>query len=407
MIIERRIKPRLFLHIGTEKTGTTTIQEFLYLNSNKLYEHGFYVVQTGGNKNHRFLVANSMNDSKYDDFFMAKGIDNLVDRKRLLEKFRDEFNEEMSSLPKNIHTVIVSSEHFHSRLNSKEEVAKFHEFISPYFSDIKICCYIREQYAMASSWYSTIIKSGGVLSFNEHLESCKPENIYYNHFNMISLWEDQFSRASVNLRLFDRESFLNRNLLDDFTAQLSEELVDKVNKVIKLENESIDRMGQLIGRAINSVFSVFEPGGGSNRLRNRCFTILSELSAGSGEQVSPEKQRQIFESFENSNDALRERYFSEIETLFKFNIKAVDNSSIDEDKLILLLSTILEDLDKEYRGRLLTENNANLLRDAALQLESQDLKMSYNIMKLAKICRPKGDVINQKLREYSNNIESR
>lgn len=46
----------LILHIGTPKTGTTTLQKWLYSNKNKLPEHGIFLSEVSGKVNNRRLV---------------------------------------------------------------------------------------------------------------------------------------------------------------------------------------------------------------------------------------------------------------------------------------------------------------------------------------------------------------
>ena len=50
--------------------------------------------------------------------------------------------------------------------------------------------------------------------------------------------------------------------------------------------------------------------------------------------------------------------------------------------------------------RKLNEADVNMIRDTALLLENIDIKLSYNLMKLAQKERPKGPFINKKAVEY-------
>ena len=59
-----RPKPRLLLHIGSQKTGTTSIQQFLARNRSILSERGFYVPDYVGGANHRHAVFLAENSNK-------------------------------------------------------------------------------------------------------------------------------------------------------------------------------------------------------------------------------------------------------------------------------------------------------------------------------------------------------
>ena len=65
---------KAIVHIGTEKTGTTSIQRYLYLNRKKLKNSGFHFIQSAGNTNNRAIPAYCISDDRNDDFFRVEGI---------------------------------------------------------------------------------------------------------------------------------------------------------------------------------------------------------------------------------------------------------------------------------------------------------------------------------------------
>ena len=52
---------------------------------------------------------------------------------------------------KNFKAFIITSEHFHSRLKTVEELSKLKYFLDKHFKQIKIICYLREQSSLFSS----------------------------------------------------------------------------------------------------------------------------------------------------------------------------------------------------------------------------------------------------------------
>ena len=128
---------KLYLHIGTEKTGTTSIQSFLDKNRGVLSDNGFHLLACGGKKNQRAIPSYCMADDHYDDYFLDRQIDNIEKKQKFRKKIYEAFNEEMNSLGGSVHSVIISSEHFHSRLESRAEVERFKQLMSDYFSEIK------------------------------------------------------------------------------------------------------------------------------------------------------------------------------------------------------------------------------------------------------------------------------
>ena len=76
------------LHIGTEKTGTSTLQEFFYQNKLNLAKNDIFFPETFGKKNHIKLSAYACSDNKKDDVRITLGLINL----KLIKDFRHEID---------------------------------------------------------------------------------------------------------------------------------------------------------------------------------------------------------------------------------------------------------------------------------------------------------------------------
>lgn len=59
----------LIIHIGTEKTGTTSIQNGLHANRDALTQAGIYLPVSLGGHNPRQLATYAMKDGRPDDVF--------------------------------------------------------------------------------------------------------------------------------------------------------------------------------------------------------------------------------------------------------------------------------------------------------------------------------------------------
>lgn len=58
----------IYLHIGIEKTGTTTIQKFLHLNRENLTKFDFAYTKSTGLQNNRKLVSAAYDLDTRDEF---------------------------------------------------------------------------------------------------------------------------------------------------------------------------------------------------------------------------------------------------------------------------------------------------------------------------------------------------
>ncbi|MDZ7783906.1 MAG: hypothetical protein U5K56_13555 [Halioglobus sp.] len=52
-------------------------------------------------------------------------------------------------------------------------------------------------------------------------------------------------------------------------------------------------------------------------LREKCIDLIYRRHKGRGQQLSLERQRELFEAFEESNEALRQKYFPREKALFR------------------------------------------------------------------------------------------
>lgn len=311
----------LIVHIGAEKTGTTAIQEMLFDNREVLKSNGFMLLECVGENDHRKIPSYCMADDKYDDYFRKIGIQSLEQKIRFRNELLDNFHNELSCINDEIHTVIISSEHLSSRLNTQAEVLRFYDLIAPYFTNVRVLCYLREQVETAVSLYSTGLKSGITDEFEKALNSCRPGNIYYNYYEMLKLWSSVFGKSSIEVKIYNKKSFVDGDLISDFLHMVSPELVGIVDKKIGRHNISISPFGQGIALSINRLYSVKEYAEWkvNNDVRERLINIVSVCFPGRGDVPSVEKYNEIYSSFYEPNRMLSQEYLNSDCELFELS----------------------------------------------------------------------------------------
>jgi len=432
---------KAIVHIGTEKTGTTSIQTFLYLNRKKLRKAGYHFLQSAGKLNHQALPAYCLEEERYDDFFFRMGLVSADKRREFKRQFIESFEKELAALPSAVHTVLISSEHFHSRIRSDEEMDNVQRLLTQYFDEIRIICYLREQVATCTSYYSTTLKGGSVKTLAQHMRSCSPKAHYFNYLKLLDNWEKRFGFEALDIALFDPRAFVNGNLLDDFAARIDPALVGVLDRDIPKENESVSAEGQALLLALNRALPKMEVGGELEKVRQQCVKLVCERFGGPGQQLPGDAQRGLFESFLESNEQVREKFFPRRKALFKAPpIRPQRELALDEpfvrtliDILALikermgngldsrdyanasaqlvasLSASILNDEEDAAKGKTLSlhDEDADLFRRAALQVEHRDLEAAIGLMQIARQVKPSLSGIHDRLGEYQRRLEAR
>lgn len=202
---------RIILHIGTEKTGTTSLQTFFTLNQNRLSDHGIWYPHSESldycHRNAHFPLAAALLQ-KCPDFVTRE---KHFDANRLYATLLDDFDARKEGV------LLLSAEHFSSRCSHPERLSALRMLFRDYPVDIIV--YVRPQHEMLLSAYSTYLRSGGQKSLEKVSKEkwLKRDAIYFNHLRLIERWWQAFGQEAVNIRLF-QQSKSGNELFRDFLS---------------------------------------------------------------------------------------------------------------------------------------------------------------------------------------------
>ena len=318
------------LHIGTIKTGTTSIQKFLHINRNRLSSAGYHYLESTDDPNHRALASYCMSDDRRDDFFLRQNANTPEQRAEIRRSIIENLEAELESLPPHIHTVLISSEHFHFQLRSDSEMDRAHELMSRYFDATRVICYLREQGEMCTAYYSTALRGGHRRPYPKFLRICNPNNIVFNYDEFLNNWSTRFGRAAMDVAIFHRSAFLNNDLLDDFTARIDDRLVGQLEKDFTTENESLAKESQVLLHAVNSAFPAHLSEPRATKLRNILHHIIYRFCKGHLTwRVEEKRHEKLRRAFRASNENVRREFFPEHDTLFLNNEARQEPASPD------------------------------------------------------------------------------
>lgn len=307
-------KKILYLHIGTEKTGTKSIQNFLSSNAELLQEDGFYVADFLGEA-HRKVTGIAFNHCSKDDLFITECQDSESTQEKVeyIEKVRAEFSNHAISMtyPK----WIISSEFMQARLQTKEEVERLRAFLSVFFNEIHVILYIRNQADAACSLWSTAVSSG--LAWT-HIPEPGEVSYAFDHRRTIQLWSSIFPE-DICVRLFDREQFIGGALITDFCHATSINLNDKYAIPLR-QNESLPYLGIKTLAYINRKIPYFL-NGKINPLRHKVLSQVSEYFRridSSSVIIENSIRQKYYDYYKDSNDWVKENYFKDKGQLFDY-----------------------------------------------------------------------------------------
>ncbi|MBN1008311.1 sulfotransferase domain-containing protein [Amphritea pacifica] len=386
-------KRNIFLHIGIEKTGTTSIQEFLYENRDRLSDKGYHFIQSPGNKNNRALASYTMADHKFDDYFRDLNLITIEKKEEHNKETAQKFQKEISNLSDSINSIIISSEHFHSRIDSKKEITKLKSLLTPFYSNIKIICYLREQSETCTSLFSTSIKSGSPNDFSYLTEQCNINNTYYNYKKMLENWSEVFGKENIIVRVFDKSQLINNDLITDFLYILNINPTSGLTREKSAQNESLNDIGQALGLSINKTINNSIKTEKTKEDKAKLLSTISKNFKGKGITLSKENYKRIYNEFKESNREVNEKYLNNTSCLFKYKEPIQKTSKVDFD-------SIYEIIHQLYNSNNLPDHYADLFRDTALLYEKNDIKKALLFMELAEGIRPSGGFIKKKIIEY-------
>lgn len=331
---------KLVLHIGTEKTGTTSIQNFLKRNIDQLKRNGVYVPQTPmlWDGNHRWIPLLANNNGFSDDFVVSLNFNDEEDRRQKISKKRKQFIDECQSAKITCNTIVLSSEHIHSRLKTPQEIERLQNLVKEFAHEIVVVIYIRDPLKTAVSLLSTAIKFG---STSRTLPSPSAEYFNYicNHGQTISLWEECFPGAKIAVRKFDRSCLAKGDVVMDFCSQFIDDFCEEDYEFPKPANETLSLTGMALLRKLNERFPcILDNKINPVRGTIKDFVMNNTLD---GSKFLP--CREEFEAYKNhfseSCERVRSHYFPLEESLFieqnEFARDKIDLKEVEIDPHVL------------------------------------------------------------------------
>lgn len=301
------------LHIGTEKTGTSSIQSFCRSNKEMLGDLGYYYPQSLGKAGHARLAASCLNEETFGHWHCQVANSEFEEPPKFRQHLETAFKEECATQAKKSHRLLISSEFLHSWLVAKEEKQRLRDFLVPYTDHIRVVVYLRRQDQLVCSLLSTRIKGGHTSPNDVPLLSTCPQQ-YYNYQVLLEGYAELFGLENITVRIFEEDYLYQGDAVKDFLHVIGCP-IDTMPAFPVRENKSLQYIALKFLAEFNKTHPLFI-NGKQNVLRGDIVMLLEKYYSGETGSITRDQARQFYESFWESNHWVQQQFFPERSVLF-------------------------------------------------------------------------------------------
>jgi len=368
-------KNRLIVHIGTPKTGTSSLQRFLHINSSILEKVGWsYSFFDERTEEERMLLSRN-GDIFVKEWFLLDTTgctwnDSWVKIEKALEKFN----------------VILSCEDIYM-WQTEELLGE----IKKRYDNVQVIVYIRRQDLFLESWWNQSVKAETYIddTFFEFVRK-HYNDIEYRYYDKLQQISDIIGKENVIVRLFEKESFsgYSKDVISDFFDALNINVnLEEMEKVERV-NERIS--GQLlhIKRVINQIDKEY-----TNLQSLHCTNTLKLASLIEGGMKNegyfePDDRKKILEYYAEQNEKLAKEYFGRKDAKlfeepdYSIDVNKNELSAKDEEMIKVIMFMMNDQYTRIMNGLKEHEDNMLLLAGQNQILMEDMIRRSLNGRKI-------------------------
>ncbi len=353
------MKKILYIHIGTGKTGTSSIQNFLSENqkNGRLSKHfnTRYCFSGRPNINNILLCKNYQRGNEKTQ--------ELIDAK--IRELRKEIYQSSEQL------FIISSEYFPG--NTQDEIHELVNTVSD-ICQVKIIVYLRRQDDFLWSWYTQLVKTTNIFLdiYKLKYKLYKSKEQVFNYETSLRKWENIVGKENILVNIYDRNNFKGNSIYFDFIHNLNIDL--DLKKMIVPEEVNLSLQCEQICLIRTLIPYVSEWNDEQLKMLQKPLNIPFLYTKS---LLSPRERKEILNDFRQHNEFVARRYLNQ-ENLFDENIededtwrepnifnsgyfeKYIDYIKTEKKTLFELLQPILKNVNrmkiKTVRNMLLVNN---------------------------------------------------
>jgi hypothetical protein len=320
------MKKTIYLHIGAFKTGTSSIQQYLFANFRAFEDAGFYVPKGKLIGHHELPISLVKEFTK----FRASWPEFSGDRKAIWDDLIDQIEKTKCN------KIIISSENFcdlvneHARDYSEEMGKVIQSYFSPY--QVKVIVYLRNIDAYTKSMYNESIKvSSNIFSYQEALNAyIKHKSIHVHPSIYLDYYANIFGKENIIVKKYSTDTLKNGDVVEDFLDTLDINLPAPNTKSKTKANLSLSDESVLLKRIYNIA------GAQGHEHNKHISNFLISLEKILTENNNYSDITQIQELINVESKYLLENYNIDINTDSNYVIPSNQNVSLKDGFIMLL-----------------------------------------------------------------------
>jgi len=312
----------IILHVGTEKTGSTSIQRALELSTQKLQDQGYLFPTTLGSPCHIHLTACALRGSPNHPIRQHLALVDDDVFQHFLKKTKSAFFDELAS--SSCDTVIISDEHINVHLIDQGAMENYRSICEEFGVISKVIIYLRAQDEFRVSLFSEAVKCANLKGFD--IDNPLPifDNLppRFNYSRILDNLSNVFGEKSLRVGLFEKDALIGGDIVKDFCHKIGGSL-SVINSQTIEYNRSLDAR---IIRPLAQLCKALAPFQSSDQfqLYRSILERVQQSFDGPGLVMSADRHAAFMEQFRGQNSVLKARYFPSLsrEDLFSTNIRA-------------------------------------------------------------------------------------
>jgi hypothetical protein len=328
-----RRRPDLVLHIGSGKTGTSSIQFLLGSNRELLADRGWLYPSVPSDNWHRHtrfgLFVQPDERLVSENAWRREQQDSPTAFRRA---FRRELTKEVRK--SGLSRVLLSDEALYG--SPDEALRRLRRFTDRAAGRVRLLVYLRRQDDHLISRYQQVVKVGETRRLAERIRQQDLSNPYDYHLRL-STWRRLVQPAEFVVRPFEHDRFVGGSLYQDFLDSAGLDVRATDLEPVERRNDSLDAEAVEFLRILN-LHRVENEGARVGRINNRRFVVrLAEAQAGPVLTLPAGVLDDFMAMWQGSNEAVAREFLGEPDgQLFRLPRKTGDVTTdqfLDPDRL--------------------------------------------------------------------------